>query len=220
MSFHTGTLQSGRHHAASQIETPASRRLLHAAGMRARAVAIAVDFAINLAVCPATLGLSAVVLRSLWPLGAAAVAALYFWLLWSEGQTCGMRVAGIRLVRLRDGRAPGFRAAAARVSLALPPAIAMVVLLNAALDPTFSSAALGVLAAVVLMGGIADNAWGLWDPAGLPLHDRATGLATVRVAHLEDLLEHDAREPVRSHQRRLSHVRGLEFLTRTVSHPR
>lgn len=189
----TPTDIASTHRALPRIATPApatparaprvivtARSREHAcASLAARLGAGVTDLFIYLAVLPFALGLGAVLLRDLWPLAAAGLAVCYLAIGWSEGQTFGMRVAGTRLVRVRDGCAPGFERALARALIAAPPACALAVLANAPLDG--APASMPALAACLALAavGVVDNAWPLWDRHGRALHDHLTGAALV-----------------------------------------
>ncbi len=157
----------------------------HAAPAHDRALAFAVDVFLVAASAPFTLGLCAIVLRPLWPVGALALALLYAFACYRAGQSPGMRLIGMRLVDHASGKGV-FRAQAALRALFVvaPPAAALA--LASAQVPGPSAAASDPIpalelwaAAGVVAAGVFDHLWMMGDGARRPLHDALTNVSLV-----------------------------------------
>ena len=160
-----------------------SRQLrLVALGVGARLSALGMDVLISILAAPFVLGLLAVAMRDLWPIGAIAVTTLYVAGSWvASGQTLGMHLLGVRLVDERTGQSPSLGQALMCTALTVPPLIGGAVLLNAALTPgatPLPDAALAVAAAAVVTG-LVSTAFSFFDQ-GRMLHDRLCGLVVIR----------------------------------------
>lgn len=160
----------------------AARRVLVNAGLGERYVATLLDLLVLIVLCPLVLGALAVILRGWWPVGALFAALSYLGLVWSGGQSIGMRAVNIRLVSVRSGREPGMLRALARAAFVLPPVVALLVLADAGVAAgSFASREPVLYAAMaVLVIGVANELWALVDPQRRAIPDRLTGLALVR----------------------------------------
>jgi len=146
-------------------------------------VSLFVDAFVLIVACPFVLGFGAVLLRGLWPVAAIVAAFAYLTLAWASGQSLGMRVARIRLVREDAGGPPGVARAAMRAALLLPVVVAVFLLADAALpqDSQSFAARPAVLYACVglVLFGFVTHLWALWDSRSRGLHDAATRLLAV-----------------------------------------
>ncbi len=163
-------------------------------GLGARVLALGTDIGVFVLAAPFWLGFCAVVLRDYWVAGAIAVVAAYLAGSWGlSGRTIGMSVAGIQLVDERTVHAPTYLQATVRTALTVPPLVGTVVLLNELVTSgrAVADIPLGLAVAATLMG-VLSAAWALVD-SGRMLHDRLSGLITVRSESLEQLRRAAAR---------------------------
>lgn len=109
----------------------------------------------------------------------------YFVITWSRGASLGMRIMGIRLEAAGTGAAPGSRRAAVRAILAVPPALALWLLLAFGFSdpPDEGYGATGmsvfVLAVVVFSIGLSARLTMLAHPEHRSLVDRIAGVTVV-----------------------------------------
>ncbi|MEX0783947.1 MAG: RDD family protein [Dehalococcoidia bacterium] len=176
-----------RTHRSTAVEQ-ARRRSLYP-GLGERALAFGIDVGAFVVTAPFLLGFCAVLLQDYWVVGAVAVVVGYVAGSWALcGKTIGMAFAGIELLDERTGRCPAIPQVAMRTALTVPPLVGGAVVLNELLAPGAAPLAEGwlLLAAAAALVGVLSSAWALLD-SGRMLHDRLSGLVTVRTEVADQL---------------------------------
>lgn len=155
-----------------------------AAGIGTRALAFGIDLMIYVAAAPFTIGLTALILRPWWPLGAIAIGLGYCAVSASCGQSPGMRLVGVHLIDARTGHCPTVRQSLLRSLLVVVPLGAAFTLLSAPI-PSPTDPAMGMRSAVLVFCmlfiglGLIDHLWAYGDRERRTLHDRLSATAVL-----------------------------------------
>ncbi len=175
----------GSLHATVPLRTPRTTwELASPASTLERGLARIADLAVFVVTAPATIGLTALLLRPLWPLGALAIAFGYCWWSFVSGQSLGMHLLGIQL-RDEAGGTPHVVRAAFRAAAIVAPLTAVLAFASAIVpDPNGQTAPLSPVAAwgaaILVAFGLIDYLWMLGNGRRQALHDLLARTVVVR----------------------------------------